>query len=278
MYLGYWTDFSKTSAKASLYITICGSVIQPESHVPQGHPDYLLMLILKGMGRYETADRSVTLTSGCALLLLPHTSVYLRPLTKDWKISYISFNGNEAHELLSKVSSGAYTVQNAEEIHATITEIAALPRERRQTQGRKLLRELLPSVREGLLQSPLPFQQKEQESALYRMVFYIEEHYKEKITLADLSRISGMGRSTINSLFRRRFGMTPIAYVTKTRYLAAEEMLKSSPDLSASEIAKRCGFQNLSYFYHNFPMAVTPIEFRKRFEKTIHVEEPLKKK
>ena len=61
--------------------------------------------------------------------------------------------------------------------------------------------------------------------------------------------------------------MTPIAYITKTRYLAAEEMLKSSPELSVSEIAKRCGFQSLSYFYRNFPEGVTPIGFRKQYQK-----------
>lgn len=267
MFLGYWTDFRKSSAKASLYITVCGSVIQPESHTPQGAPCYLLLLTLKGMGRYETATESVTLTPGRAILLLPNASVYFRPLTEDWQISYISFNGNEAREILSGLSSGAYVAKNANKLRATIAEIATLPRERRQPQGRKLLRELLPSVKEGLLQSPLPLEKKEIESALYRMVFYIEEHFNEKITLAELAQIAGLGRSTVNMLFRRRFSMTPIAYITKTRYLAAEEMLKSSPELSVSEIAKRCGFRSLSYFYRNFPEGCTPMEFRKQYRR-----------
>jgi len=275
--LGYWTDFSKSSAKAPLYITVCGSVVQTEAPFPQGNPSYLLLLTLKGMGRYETAEKTVTLTPGRAILLLPHVSLYLRPLTKDWQISYISFNGSEAQEILAGFESGAYTAQNAEEIHSTIVEIATLPRESRQAQGRKILRNLLLSIKETFPKSKVPMEKKETESALYRMVFYIQEHFDEKITLADLARISGMGRSTVSTLFRRRFGMTPIAYITKMRYLAAEEMLKSSPELSVSEIAKRCGFQSLSYFYRNFPEGVTPIGFRKQYQKAEHLWQVPKK-
>ena len=273
MQMGYWTDFSKSAAKMPLYITVCGSVIQHESHTPQGAPYYMLALSIKGAGRYETAKESVTLTPGRAILLPPNAAIYLRPLTKDWQISYINFSGSEAHEIFSDLTFGAYTPSNAEEIRATISEIAALPRTRRQAQGRKLLYDLLLSVREDLLQTPIPLEKKENESAIYRMVFYIEEHFREKITLDILSNISGLHKKTVNALFRRRFGMSPIAYVVKTRYCAADEMLKSSPELSISEIAKRCGFRSLSFFYRNFPKAITPLEFRKQFKSMTYFPE-----
>ena len=273
MHLGYWTDFSKKNSKSPLYITVCGSVIQTESTQPLGNPAYFFLLTMKGMGKYETAEKSVILTPGRAILIPPHISVYLRPLTKNWQISYIIFNGSEAQEILAGVEIGAYTAKNAEEIHSTIIKIASLPKESRQTQGRKMLRDLLLSEKEFFSKTKIPLEKKENESALYRMVFYIQEHFNEKITLADLSKISGLGRSTINTFFRRRFDMTPIAYITKMRYLAAEELLKSSPELSVSEIARLCGFKSLSYFYRNFPINCTPIEFRKRYEKTTYIAE-----
>ena len=41
--------------------------------------------------------------------------------------------------------------------------------------------------------------------------------------------------------------------------------LLASTDYSANKIAKICGFNNLSYFYHTFKstFGITPLDFRK---------------
>ena len=272
MFLGYWTDFSKKNAESPLYITVCGSVIQTESTQPLGNPAYFFLLTMKGMGKYETAEKSVILTPGRAILIPPHISVYLRPLTKNWQISYIIFNGSEAQEILAGVEIGAYTAKNAEDIHSTIIKIATLPKESRQTQGRKMLRDLLLSEKEFFSKTKIPLEKKENESALYRAVFYINEHFSERITLSDLAHITGLHKDTVNLLFRRRFGITPIGYVMQTRYEAAEEMLKSSPELSVAEIAKQCGFNSLSYFCRRFPDSVSPREFRRKYKNIDYFE------
>lgn len=266
MFLGYWTDFTKNGADAPIHITICGCVKQVERQLPQGYPYHLLFLTLRGIGRFETTKESVTLTPGDILLLKPHRQGYYRPMAKDWKVAYIAFCGTEADALLSAYESGVYAAKDPERVAAMIKDIASLPKRNRQSQAQKILQEILLSINEILPSEPLPLEKKEHESALYRAVFYICEHFREKITLADLARITGLHKDTVNSLFRRRFGITPIAYIKRTRYLVAEELLKSSPELSIAEIAKQCGFNSLSYFSRNFPGAVTPREFRKKYK------------
>ena len=82
-------------------------------------------------------------------------------------------------------------------------------------------------------------------------------------TVADLSAIAGMGRSTFARNFTKYYGMSPMEFVGKTRLHHAAEMLRSTT-LPVKVIASSIGFASRSHFSRAFRDAygVDPSAFR----------------
>ena len=74
-----------------------------------------------------------------------------------------------------------------------------------------------------------------------------------------------MSRSTLNRNFSKAFGMTPMRYLNKLRLDHAAELLASS-NLSISEIARQCGFEDSNYFTRAFrrKFGTAPGQWRKK--------------
>lgn len=96
-----------------------------------------------------------------------------------------------------------------------------------------------------------------------RVLKYIEEHYRERITLAELAGEAGMNEQYFCRFFRRMTGKTPVTYLNAYRLEhAAEELLLS--DAKIMEICYENGFENISYFIKKFKerKGMTPKEYR----------------
>ncbi len=81
---------------------------------------------------------------------------------------------------------------------------------------------------------------------IMRAVAYAEQHFREKITLTDLSRIAGYHPSYFSSLFNKVTGKTYSEYLTSLRINYAKTLLKSG--FSVSESCYASGFGSLSNF------------------------------
>jgi AraC-like DNA-binding protein len=94
---------------------------------------------------------------------------------------------------------------------------------------------------------------------------YIEQHYREPITVRQLTRIAGMSESTLLRTFRRVLGRSPIEHVIRVRILHASEWLQRG-DSRVTEVAFECGFSDSNYFSRQFRkvMGSTPRAFRLR--------------
>lgn len=80
---------------------------------------------------------------------------------------------------------------------------------------------------------------------------FIAEHINGKITVNDICRGVGTNPSTLNFKFRREFGISVGQYVTNERINTAKKLLISTT-YSITEIASRCGFENVYYFSNTF--------------------------
>ena len=80
---------------------------------------------------------------------------------------------------------------------------------------------------------------------------YINTHCTENITNAQIACSFGYHPYYLNTLFKRRTGMTLREYLLGRRMEKAREMLLSS-DKSIAEIAFACGFSSPSYFAEVF--------------------------
>ncbi|WP_411678677.1 AraC family transcriptional regulator [Clostridium thailandense] len=96
----------------------------------------------------------------------------------------------------------------------------------------------------------------------------IEESYSSVITLEDLSKVVGMSRKYFCKFFYEMTHRTPIDYLNYYRVECASYQLATT-NLSITDIAYNCGFNDLSYFIKSFKKykGITPSKYSK-LEKT----------
>ena len=82
------------------------------------------------------------------------------------------------------------------------------------------------------------------------MLAFIQSHYAERITLAQIAAAGAIGQSKCCKLFQRYLRQTPNAYLTQFRLSKSVELLRS--DLSITEIAYATGFGSSSYYAETF--------------------------
>ena len=92
---------------------------------------------------------------------------------------------------------------------------------------------------------------------------YIYENLHEKISVADLARISGLSESYISRLFHKETGFKIQEYVLQQKIEASKNMLLYT-DRALCDIALILGFPNQSYWTQSFRRIVgtTPAKFR----------------
>lgn len=94
---------------------------------------------------------------------------------------------------------------------------------------------------------------------------YIDQHYKELITLDMLAGKASINKYYLAHAFKREYGVSPINYQIVCRIREGKRLLAET-DLSLSQIASILGFSSPSYFSQSFRSAegITPTEYRKR--------------
>ena len=97
---------------------------------------------------------------------------------------------------------------------------------------------------------------------------YINENYKENITLGQLSEIAGLTPVSFSRFFKLHTGKSPFDYIIETRLGYAARLLVDSSK-SVAEICFECGFNNISNFNRIFKKSknCTPKEFRENYKK-----------
>lgn len=98
-----------------------------------------------------------------------------------------------------------------------------------------------------------------------KLVSYVHEHYAEAITLDELCRYGGVGKSTCFSLFKKHTSQSPMEFVNQYRLRTAANLLVTT-DKTVTEVALSCGFNHHSYFTKQFRrvFGCTPGEVKKR--------------
>lgn len=99
---------------------------------------------------------------------------------------------------------------------------------------------------------------------LRRVLSYIRLNFDKQITLLDMAEAAGMSRRYFCDFFKKMTGKTPVEYLNGYRIEKALQKL-SYTDLSVTEIAFLCGFNDLSYFIKTFKRVkgITPAKYRK---------------
>ncbi|MBE6951409.1 MAG: AraC family transcriptional regulator [Ruminococcaceae bacterium] len=104
---------------------------------------------------------------------------------------------------------------------------------------------------------------------------YIDQHYKENITLDTLAEKASINKYYMAHAFKREYGVSPINYLIACRIREGKRLLAET-DFSLSQIASVLGFSSSSYFSQRFRNAegMSPTEYRKANQVTL-LHDPL---
>jgi AraC-like DNA-binding protein len=84
-------------------------------------------------------------------------------------------------------------------------------------------------------------------SALRKAERYIWENYTRKISLQEIANASGLSAPYFSTIFKEEMGENLSGYLNRLRVEKASRLLTET-DLSLSEIAGACGFEDQSWF------------------------------
>ena len=101
--------------------------------------------------------------------------------------------------------------------------------------------------------------------AIQKGIDYMMCHFDEEIKLEELVESSGYSESHFCHRFKAITGHTPVTYLNRVRVIKAAELLVTTNE-KITNIASKCGFDNISYFNRVFrkQMKMSPGQYRNK--------------
>lgn len=82
---------------------------------------------------------------------------------------------------------------------------------------------------------------------------HIEANWRQAITLEELAKVAGVSAFSLFRSFKRRYGMSPMDFVSKVRLCRARELLRRSDAAnSIADVASTCGFSDVRQFTYDY--------------------------
>lgn len=100
---------------------------------------------------------------------------------------------------------------------------------------------------------------------IYEVITYVEEHFRDPVTLQDICDYVGLGKEYFCRYFKKHMGMSFLHYLSEIRMAHAYQDLLST-DLPVSQIMEENGFANQKLFNSSFKQlyGCTPSAVRKQ--------------
>ena len=243
--------------------------------VPHTHNHMELFYIVGGKGQFLIQDQLYPVNANNLVIInpnVPHTEVSLNAQP----LEYIVL-GIEGVELASsEQSNGRFSMLD----HFESVEISGCLR--------NILREMelkstgyedvcqaymeiliIRPMRSTALSVPAQPQQISANRQCAAVKRYIDQHFKETLTLDQLAEEAHMNKFYLSHAFKQEFGVSPINYLISCR-IEESKYLLAETDLSISQIAQLLNFSSPSYFSQVFrrTQGVSPVEFRQSTKNT----------
>ena len=102
---------------------------------------------------------------------------------------------------------------------------------------------------------------------IYEFINYFNVNFDKKINLDMLAKKFHMSKQFIIRQFKKEMNSTPIEYLNTVRIQNGKSMLVNS-DLTVSEIAAKCGYENVHYFSISFKKrtSISPAQYREKYK------------
>lgn len=98
---------------------------------------------------------------------------------------------------------------------------------------------------------------------------YIDQHYKDDLTLESLAEIAHISKYHMVHTFSDEYGVSPMQYLAERRIEESRKLLKTT-DYPLTQISNMLGFSSGSYFSQTFKKleGIAPVEYRRLHRNT----------
>ena len=123
--------------------------------------------------------------------------------------------------------------------------------------------QLMVHLRRAVLDKAANTLKAEKKELMDNILGYIEKHYAEKLTMADLAGRFYVSESTISQTFRKKMGVSFYRWVTQRRLIAAKLLIEEGRPLE--QVGEAVGFTDYSSFFRAFKQefGISPRQYRK---------------
>ena len=229
--------------------------------VPHRHPDYYqIYYILDGRGRFLLDGNYHSFVGGMFFLVHPgevHGIDRLKPVSGSVELLEMKFGVFDAKlvETLSAVNGPCYGTDELLQDFRRIFDEALRKDFYYEERLPHLFAAWLYRVAYTFKNAMRPKDEGRENAPAARIKKYIDEHYRENVTLEKLAEVEPFSKNYLCHLFRKGTGMTINDYVNQVRISKAKELLNNSK-MDVEEIGLECGFSSVHYFINVFKKIV----------------------
>jgi AraC-like DNA-binding protein/mannose-6-phosphate isomerase-like protein (cupin superfamily) len=231
------------------------------------HPHFEIYFMKEGSCRYFIDDRAFDVEAG-DLIFIPRGIIHRAVYTTSHSRLLINFTEEYIPDgILDRISEGRYLFRSreiarfSEEIFNKIEQEYLRPDEFTKALLKCHTNELFYLV----LRHPGNLEEATTGNELVDgIVRYIKQNYMTDIKLSTVAKMKSVSPEHLSRTFKSSTGFGFNEYVTLLRLRKSEELIKTQPNMTISEIAYECGFNDGNYFSYKFKKmyGISPMKAR----------------
>jgi AraC-like DNA-binding protein len=220
---------------------------------PGGYPYWQWIQCEEGEGTLTLEGAEHKVGPGQAMFLYPGVPHRYQANAQPWKVHWFTFGGKQVSPVLETIglkSSGVYATSDADLLVSRIRSAFALLVSGDSLKGvecSSLVYDFLISLMKHAYRSgegSFAGRYRKLEAAFE----IIRSRYYRVISLEELAAAVGVSPQHLCHLFRKALNLRPVEYLNHYRINRSKDLMIREPQISIQEVARRCGFESLSYF------------------------------
>lgn len=223
------------------------------------HPNFELLLLLQGRGKFVVEGAEYPLQEGMVMLLRPYEYHYVQP-ERDcpYERVVVGFRAESplgaARELgILRRADGEMGLcflpeKTPKGILEALCSLDVCP-QLEADGGEDMTRAVLTQVL-LLLGLSSPVGDAEEDPLTAKVMAYLSEHLQQELHLEELARQFFVSKFHLCRAFRKHAGVTVLDYLTQKRVATAQSLLRQG--VGAAEAARQTGFSDYSTFYRAY--------------------------
>lgn len=267
------SNFAKTNL---MHLQEVGELqsLQPHTNSRKDLLSYLFFIIAEGSGTLVYDGRKYSLSAGdCVFIDCRKPYSHTTSEENLWKLKWVHFYGPNMDGIYEKYTERGgrphFTPNDVKLFSELLTDLHVIANSEdyiRDMRINEKITSLLTLIMAESWHTEHSIRTGSKKQSLQSVKVYLEEHYREHLTLDDLSRQFYINKFYLSRAFKEQFGITIGSYLDQVRITHAKQLLRFSR-LTVEEIGREVGISEAGYFNRVFKRVegISPGEYRKKW-------------